>query len=86
MTGYTHKWTPEWRSTASGGYVRLDNTSQQADDAYYQTVYASLNLIYQYGPRLSIGVETLYGHKEANDGSDGDVVRVTAGLVYSIFD
>ena len=86
MMGYTHQWSPEWRSTVSGGYVNIDNTAAQAGDAYHQTEYASLNLIYQFHKRLSIGVETLYGHRETKDGSDGDVVRFTAGLVYTIFD
>ena len=86
MLGYTHHWAERWRSTVSGGYVNLDNTASQAGDAYHQTVYASANLIFQYHRRLSIGVETLYGHKETNDGSDGDVARVTAALVYTIFD
>jgi hypothetical protein len=85
MTGYTHHWSSSWRSTVSGGYVHLDNTASQAGDAYHQTVYASANLVFQIR-RLSIGVETLYGHRETRDGSDGDVVRFTAGLVYSIFD
>ncbi len=85
MTGYTHHWSPSWRSTVSGGYVHLDNTASQAGDAYYQTVYASANVIYKWR-RLSIGVETLFGHKETKDGSDGDVFRFTGGLVYSIFD
>jgi hypothetical protein len=86
MTGYTHHWTDEWRSTASAGYVHLDNTASQTADAYHQSVYASLNVVYQYGPRLSIGLEGLYGRKETRDGSDGEVYRVEAGLVYSIFD
>ncbi len=86
MTGYTHRWTSAWRSTASAGYVHLDNSSSQAGDAYHQTVYSSANLVYQYGARLSIGAEVLYGRRETKDGSDGDVVRLTAGLVYSIFD
>ena len=86
MLGYTHHWAERWRSTVSGGYVHLDNTASQAGDAYHQTVYSSANLIFQYHRRLSIGVEALYGHKETKDGSDGDVARVTAALVYTIFD
>jgi hypothetical protein len=86
MLGYTHHWTERWRSAVSGGYVNLDNTASQAGDAYHETVYASANLIFQYHKRLSVGVEALYGHKETNDGSDGDVARITAGLVYTIFD
>jgi hypothetical protein len=41
---------------------------------------------YQFHKRLSIGVETLHGQREMRDGSDGNVVRFTAGLVYTIFD
>jgi hypothetical protein len=86
MTGYTHHWAENWRSTASAGYVHLDNTASQAGDAYHQTVYGSANVIYQFRKRLSVGLEVLYGWKETNDGSDGDAVRVTTALVYSIFD
>jgi hypothetical protein len=86
MTGYTHQWSERFRSTVSGGYVHIDNTASQAGDAYHQTVYTSANLIFQYHKRLSFGVETLYGHHETRDGSDGDVVRFTAGIVYTIFD
>ena len=86
MLGYTHHWAERWRSAVSGGYVHLDNTASQSGDAYNETVYASANLIFQYHRRLSVGVEALYGHKETKDGSDGDVARVTAALVYTIFD
>ena len=86
MTGYTHQWSERFRSTVSGGYVHLDNSASQAGDAYHQTVYTSANVVFQYHKRLSIGFETLYGHHETRDGSDGDVVRFTAGLVYTIFD
>jgi DcaP outer membrane protein len=85
MTGYTHHWSDQFRSTASGGYVHLDNTGAQTGDAYHETVYGSLNLIYQYHKRLSIGVEGLYGRRETKDGADGEVYRVTA-VVYTIFD
>ena len=37
--------------------MHLDNTGGQTGDAYHQTVYASLNLVYQYHRRLSIGLE-----------------------------
>ncbi|MCC6848423.1 MAG: hypothetical protein IT294_07980 [Deltaproteobacteria bacterium] len=86
MLGYTHHWSERFRSAVSGGYVNIDNTASQEGDAYHETVYASANLIFQYHKRLSVGVEALYGHKESNDGSDGDVARITAALVYTIFD
>jgi hypothetical protein len=87
MFGLTHKWSDQWRSTATYGYVNIDNTSGQAPTAYHVTHYASLNLIYQMRKHLSIGLEGLYGFKEAQSGLDsGDVWRLQLGMVYSLFD
>ena len=86
MIGYTHKWNEYLRSTASYGYVHLDNQFSQEPNAYHQTHYASLNLVWQARKRLSIGFEGLYGHKEEKSGADGDAFRLQLGVVYSIFD
>ena len=86
MIGYTHKWTDYFRSTASYGYVHLDNQFSQEPNAYHQTHYASMNLIWQARKRLTIGFEGLYGHKEEKSGADGDAFRIQIGAVYSIFD
>jgi hypothetical protein len=86
MIGYTHKWTDFLRSTASYGYVHLDNQFSQQPDAYHQTHYASLNLVWQARKRLTLGLEGLYGHKEEKDGADGDAFRIQLGVLYSIFD
>jgi hypothetical protein len=37
MAGYTHHWTGAFRSTASYGYVHLDNKASQAGTAYHLT-------------------------------------------------
>jgi len=42
--------------------------------------------VVRHGPRLWIGGEAPCSHRETRDGSNGDVVRSTAGLVRSIFD
>ncbi|HEY4256960.1 MAG TPA: DcaP family trimeric outer membrane transporter [Candidatus Udaeobacter sp.] len=86
MIGYTHKWSDTLRSTASYGYVHLDNEFSQAPDAYHQTHYASLNLVWQARKRLSIGFEGLYGHKEEKSGADGDAFRLQISALWSIFD
>jgi DcaP outer membrane protein len=86
MIGYTHKWNEYLRSTASYGYVHLDNQFSQGPDAYHQTHYASLNLVWQARKRLSLGLEGLYGHKEEKNGADGDAFRIQLGVLYSIFD
>ena len=86
MIGFTHKWNDTFRSTASYGYVHLDNQFSQSPSAYHLTHYASLNLVWQIRKRLSIGFEGLYGHKEEKSGADGDAFRLQLGIVYSLFD
>src|ERR1051325_11209433 len=43
MMGYTHKWSVTLRTTASYGYVHLDNQFSQEPNAYHITHYGSLN-------------------------------------------
>jgi len=87
MFGLTHRWTEQWRSTVSYGYVNLKNTSGQVGDFYHFSHYTSVNLIWQLRKRLSVGLEGLYGFKQVKDGRDsGNTFRVQLGMVYSIFD
>jgi len=85
--GFTHRWSEQFRSTITYGYVNLDNASGQVPTFYHFSHYASANLIWQLRKRLSIGLEGLYGLKEARNGVDsGDHWRVQLGMVYSLFD
>lgn len=85
--GLTHRWSDDFRSTFTYGYVNLDNTDGQAATFYHTSQYASANLIWQLRKRLSIGLEGLYGIQEAQNGVDsGDHWRVQLGMVYSLFD
>jgi hypothetical protein len=84
--GYTHQWSDVLRSTATYGYVHLNNETSQGGAAYDTTHYASLNLVWQLRKRLSIGLEGLYGKKETQNGATGDVWRIQMGMVYSLFD
>lgn len=86
LVGYTHHWCPMFRSTASFGYVNLNNETFQGPDAYHETYYGSVNLVWQLRKKLSIGLETLYGKKIVASGDTGDVYRVQLGMVYSLFD
>jgi hypothetical protein len=45
MAGYTHRWNKSFRSTATYGYVNLDNASGQVDTFINTSHYASLNLV-----------------------------------------
>jgi hypothetical protein len=85
--GFTHRWSPQFRSTITYGYVNLDNASGQVPTFYHTSHYASANLIWQLRKRLSVGLEGLYGLKTAQNGVDsGDHWRVQLGMVYSLFD
>jgi hypothetical protein len=85
--GFTHRWSEQFRSTITYGYVNLDNASGQVPTFYHTSHYASANLVWQIRKRLSVGLEGLYGLKTAQNGVDsGDHWRVQLGLVYSIFD
>lgn len=86
MVAFTHHWTPKWRSTATHGFVNLETQSQQPGDAYHESHYATLNLVYQMFKRFSIGLEGLYGHKEVKDGRDNDLFRIQLGLSFALFD
>jgi hypothetical protein len=86
MVAFTHHWTPRLRSTLTHGYVHLENTSQQAGDAYHESHYASVNAIYQVFKRISVGLEGLYGWAEVKDGRRADVFRVQLGIHFRVFD
>ncbi len=85
MVGYTHQWSDKFRSTGTFGFVQLQNEQQETPQAYHETYYTSLNLVWQLRKRLSVGFECLYGYKVEASGGYGDVWRVQTGLVYSLF-
>ena len=87
MAGYTHRWTDRLRSSLTYGFDTVDNPAGLAATAYKQTHYGALNLIWQpfEGKHLSVGLETLYGHNEVNDGATAHDWRVQLGIVYSLF-
>jgi hypothetical protein len=83
--GYTHRWLPDWRSTATYGYVRVSGIPSQGPNAYHQTNYASVNLIWQMRERLSVGLEGLYGDNQKESGHSGSDFRTQVGVAYSLF-
>jgi hypothetical protein len=85
MVGYTHQWSEKFRSTATSGYVSLQNVGAQDPAAYHETYYESLNLVWQLRKRLSVGAECLYGYSKQNSGLHGDVWRFQMGMVYTLF-
>lgn len=87
LGAYTHRWTSRWRSTATFGFVKVNNRGLQAPTAYHLSHYGSLNLMYQLFKRLVVGVEELYGFREVRNGDDSrDIFRFNFAAVYSPFD
>lgn len=87
MGALTHHWTPRWRSTVTYGYVNLENVNTAGNpDAYHQSHYGSVNVMYELFKRMSIGLEGLGGHKEVADGRSVTIYRIQLGLSVSIFD
>lgn len=85
FAGYTHRWAADWRSTFTYGFVNVDGRPSQGADAFHQTQYGSLNLIWQLRERLSVGVEALYGDNQKESRHAGDVFRTQVGVAYSLF-
>ena len=73
---------------ALDGHLRLragQRIPSQGPNAYHQTNYASLNLIWQMRERLSVGVEGLYGDNQKESGHSGSDFRTQVGVAYSLF-
>ena len=84
MLGYRHQWSEQWRSTVSYSYVQLDNREEQGDYAYDRTHYAQANLIWAPTKSFYVGIEYLYGMKEARNGNDGDDHRLQLSFQYKL--
>ncbi len=86
LAGLTHRWSEEFRSSASYGFVNVGNEEAQAGDAYHRTQYASANLVWRVSPILQAGLEGLFGSRETKDGSRGQAWRTQLSFVYSLFE
>lgn len=84
MVGYRHQWSEKWRSTISYSYVNLDSRPEQGDYAYDQTHYGQANVIWAPTKNFYVGLEYLYGHKEARNGNSGDDHRVQMSFQYKL--
>ena len=77
---YQHYWSPQWRSTFSLSASGADNPGSGdfmdagALNKRYRSVHANLNWLP--APRMQIGGEFIYGHRELEDGREGDLYRL----------
>ncbi len=64
--GYTHHWSPKWRSNLVYGRYQVLDTSLPTDTEALDTVHA--NLIWEPDPKLRFGVEYIFGRRTFDDG------------------
>lgn len=84
MAGYTHHWSDHWRSTVSGGYVKVDAPATLDPFTIDNTIYASTNLMWHPTNSFRMGLEYLYGRKETLDGSERDAHRFNFVVRYDL--
>lgn len=74
---YQHWWMVALRSTASVGYVYLDNAFDETPNpvgTYQSSVYASINLVWSPWHAIDIGMEYAYGWRRVTEGTAVDGV------------
>jgi DcaP outer membrane protein len=72
---YQHYWTRNLRSTATFGFVQLQNTDFQPSTTYHKSTYSSANIIWNVVGSLDVGAEFLYGWVEEKSGATASAPR-----------
>ncbi len=80
--GYQHYWTRIIRSTASYGYLKINNTAGDPRTTYSISNYATGNIIIQPTQSYLFGVEYIYGSLERKDGFKWIAPRIQASITY----
>jgi hypothetical protein len=76
---YEHWYSENWLSNFTFSNVRVDNNADQPGTTYDSAKYVAASLWWLPVPRMSLGIEYLYGRRENLDGEGADAQRV-AGL------
>ena len=80
--GYEHWWTEKFRSTATFGFVFVDNVDIQPFDALHQTTRSSVNLSYSPIDRVDLIAEFLSGRRVNKDRQDGRAGQLQIGWIF----
>ncbi|MCS4233304.1 porin [Stenotrophomonas sp. BIGb0135] len=83
FVGYTHYWSPLWRSNLIYGQLDSERNDALAADAFRRSRYGVFNLIWSPAPSWTMGMELLYGQLEQQGGQRGDTVRLQGSLQYN---
>jgi len=80
--GYQHWWTERVRSTATIGFVWIDNLDIQPDDALRRTERFSLNLAWSPISRIDLIAEYLWGTRYNKDDQRGQAHQLQLGGLF----
>ncbi|MCF7749999.1 porin [Bacillus subtilis subsp. subtilis] len=83
FVGYTHYWTPMWRSNLIYGQLNGGRNDALAEDAFRRSRYGVFNLLWSPAPSWTMGMELLYGQLEQQSGQRSDTVRLQGSLQYN---
>lgn len=79
---YDHYWSDQWSTSLGWSMVDQDNSRNQSDDAFHQSQYGNLNLLYYPTNDVMIGGELVHGKLEHKDGSSATDTRLQMSLKY----
>jgi hypothetical protein len=80
---YQHYWRPALRSSATFGFVQVQNTEFQPSSAYHKSTYSGLNVIWNPIGSLDVGAEVVYGWVKDKSGASADAPRFRITARYS---
>ncbi len=85
FAGYQHWWSEQWRSTLFVSGIQADNKPEYTGTGVTKSIYSGhLNLVYSPVPKLSLGVEYMYGQRELESGAKGDMSRFYFSAKYAL--
>ena len=79
-----HTWNTKFTSSIGYSMVDIDNTAQQAPDAFSKAQYALGNLLYSPTPGVTAGVEFQWGNRDNfDDGFTSDIRKIQFSFKYA---
>jgi hypothetical protein len=81
---YQHWWSDTWSSNAVWSMARVDKLSGQVAGDIRELRYGAANVVWNFLPWASAGVEYLYGMREDLDGHHGTANRVQLSFIFKL--
>lgn len=85
VLGWTHRWSPKWRTNLNYTITQLGNDyANYVNKTENKRVNVGMaNVIYQATKNFSVGMELAYGSRTLTDGTKGKQERIATSFLYS---